>query len=929
VIPIDPQRPFARRNPQQINPMRRLPRPPALAALALALLVPAPARLAAQTPSTGDHASGRPHAVAVERTTPIVLDGVLGEPAWLAASPATGFRQWEPREGEPASQPTEVRFAWDADALYVGARMHDSLGARGVRTRLSRRDGIADGDNLQLVFDTYHDHAGRTVFTVNPSGVKGDAGQASPSADPSWDPVWQYAARVDSAGWTAEMRIPWSQLRFGRDTAQLWGMQLWRYVERLDETSMWAFWGRQESGGPPYFGHLEGIRVRRRPRGWELMPYALARASQVRPTQPGSPFQQPRELGARIGADARMLLGSSFTLSATVRPDFGQVEQDPAVVNLSAFESYFTEKRPFFVEASGLLFFGGFSCYLCSGGSGMNIYYSRRIGRAPQGSVPDGYEFSDAPRNARLLGAARLTGRTRAGWQVGVLEAVTAREAARVMDVETGERATVPVEPLTNYWLGRVRRTSHAGRVTWGAMATSVVRDFAGASDPLRAQLARHAEALGVDWTLVAPGDGYSLMGNVVLANVAGDSLAIARLQRSSARYFQRPDRAGGGNGVFSDEYDTSAGELRGFGGYLRASKDGGAWRWEAMVNVRSPGFEVNDLAFLTRADYAWMAANLQRRWTAPGRWYRSGVVIGGAQQQFNFGGDRTDLQFHGYGEAQLKNYWTASLYGHLRPAAIDDRMTRGGAAVRRSRGWEVEPELSTDTRRPVVFTFSPSLSRYSDRSSIWRLSGSVRVKPATSAELSIGPSFTSFSDMGQYVTQFEDPSAVVFYGRRAVFAELRQRTLSLNTRLNWTFTPELTLELFARPFVSAGRYAGFQEYVRPRSGERALLDSTQIHVAARSASGAPTRYRLDPDRSAGTADLEFDNPDFRIRSLRGNAVLRWEYRPGSTLFLVWQQERSGEDAAGTFDARRDLAEVFRQHPDNVFVVKASYWIGR
>ncbi|HYH83253.1 MAG TPA: DUF5916 domain-containing protein [Longimicrobium sp.] len=505
--------------------MRRISRSPALAALALALLVPASAHLAAQAPSTGDHES-RPRAVAVERATPIVLDAVLGEPAWHAGTPATGFRQQEPREGEPASQPTEVRFAWDGDALYVGARMHDSLGARGVRTRLSRRDGIADGDQLQLVFDTYHDHAGRTVFTVTPSGVKGDAGQASPGADPSWDPVWAYAARVDSAGWTAEMRIPWSQLRFGRDTAQLWGMQISRYVERLNETSLWAFWGRRESGGPPYFGHLEGIRVRRRPRGWELMPYALARASQVRPTQPGSPFHRPLELAARIGADARMLLGSSFTLSATVHPDFGQVEQDPAVVNLSAFESYFAEKRPFFVEGSGLLFFGGFSCYLCSNASGMNIYYSRRIGRAPQGSVPDRYEFSDVPRNARLLGATRLTGRTRSGWQVGVLEAVTAREAARVMDVETGERATIPVEPLTNHWLGRVRRTSHAGRVTWGAMATSVIRDFAGADDPLRAQLARHAEALGFDWTLVAPGNGYSLTGNVVVASVAGDSLS-------------------------------------------------------------------------------------------------------------------------------------------------------------------------------------------------------------------------------------------------------------------------------------------------------------------------------------------------------------------------------------------------------------------
>ncbi|MFL5540064.1 MAG: DUF5916 domain-containing protein, partial [Longimicrobiaceae bacterium] len=808
--------------------MRRTFRSAARLALPLGLVVSASARAAAQTPSPpspGEH-EHRPRAVAVERTTPIVLDGVLGEPEWSAGVPAAGFRQQEPREGQAASQPTEVRFAYDADALYVGARMWDSLGARGVRARLARRDQVADGDRLQIVFDTYHDHAGRTVFTVTPSGVKGDAGQASPGADPSWDPVWSYAARIDSAGWTAEIRIPWSQLRFGRDTAQRWGMQVWRYVERLDETSMWSFWGLQESGGPPYFGHLEGIRVRRRPRGWELMPYALARASRVRPTQPGSPFEEPRDYGVRVGADARMLLGSSFTLSATVYPDFGQVEQDPAVVNLSASESYFAEKRPFFVEGSGLLFFGGFSCFLCGNTSGMNLYYSRRIGRAPQGSVPDGYEFSDVPRNARLLGAARLTGRTRAGWQVAALEAVTAREAARVMDLETGERATVPVEPLTHYWLGRVRRTTHGGRITWGAMATSVIRDLGGAGDPLRAQLARHAEALGLDWTLAAPGNGYSLMGNLVLANVSGDSLAIARLQRSSVRYFQRPDRRGGGNGLFSAAYDTSAEGLRGFGGYLRASKDRGAWRWEGMVNVRSPGFEVNDMAFLTRADYVWMAANLRRLWTVPGRWYRSASWTGGAQQQLNFDGDRTDLELHGYAEAQLRNGWTVSLYADLSPVAVDDRMTRGGAAVLRSRGWTVEPELSTDARRAVVVAVRPSLSRYSDRSSVWRLNGSVRVKPAAGAELRIGPAFTALNDMGQYVTQLADPSAAAFYGRRAVFAELRERTLSLNTRLSWTFSPGLTLELFAQPFVSAGRYPGFQEYVRPRSGARALFDT-------------------------------------------------------------------------------------------------------
>jgi len=898
---------------------RRIPGTATIILLAIAFVRP----VAAQT-----HTEDRPRAVAVERTTPIVLDGVLGEAAWSGAVPAADFRQFEPREGVPASQRTEVRFVFDGEALYVGARMYDSLGARGVRTRLVRRDQVTEGDYLELVFDTFHDHAGRTVFTLNPSGVKDDAGQAAPGADPSWDPVWEYAARVDSLGWTAEARIPWSQLRFGRDTLQTWGMQLWRTIERLNETDMWAPWGRQESGGPPRFGHLEGIRVRSRPRGIEVMPYLLTRASYVAPTQPGSPFQAPRRYDARAGADLRMLLGSSLTLSATVNPDFGQVEQDPAVVNLSAFESYFDEKRPFFVEGSGLLFFGGFECFSCSSSAGMNVFYSRRIGRAPQGAVPDGYAYAEVPRNTRLLAAAKLTGRTGGGWEMGMLEAATAREVARVQAAD-GARGEVPVEPFTNYWLGRVKRTTRGGRATWGVMATSVVRRFGAGDGALEGAIPAHAEALGADWSLTSPGQAYRLIGNVVLSDVRGDSLAIARLQRSSARWFQRPDREGGGNGLFSDAYDTGAEGLRGFGGYLRVSRDQGPWLWEAMANVRSPGFEVNDIAFLQRADYVWTAAAVEREWTKPGRWTRSVLWNFGAQQQHNFDGDRTDLELHSFGQARLRSGGTASLSLRWRPAELDDRLTRGGATVRHAWNALVRPTVTTDSRARVVLSVSPAYSPWGDGSRLLQLGGTLRLKPATNVELQVAPLFNDLVDRGQYVAQFKDPSAVAFFGRRAVFAEMRQRTLAVATQASWTFSPALTLELFAQPFVSSGRYRGFQEYVRPRSGERAYFDTLQLRVAARDAQGRPTRYVLDPDRDPSTADFEIDNPDFSLRSLRGSAVVRWEYRPGSTLFFVWQQEREGSGPDGDFDPGRDLADVFRRRPDNVFVIKASYWIAR
>jgi Domain of unknown function (DUF5916)/Carbohydrate family 9 binding domain-like len=888
--------------------------------LAAALLAAAPA--AAQQ-------TGHPQNlnVAAHRATDIILDGRLDEAVWATPAPATDFRQQEPREGEPG-QRTEVRFAYDDRALYVGARMFDSLGAAGVSRQLTRRDQEVESDWIQLVFDTYHDHAGRTILQVNPSGVKYDAGQASPSADPSWDPVWEVETRVDSAGWTAEMRIPWSQLRFSSATDQVWGVQVWRYVQRLNEISMWSFWGREETGGPPRFGHLTGITIGRRPRGLEIMPYALARASYVTPSQPGSPFQSDSDYDTRVGADIRALLGGNLTLSATINPDFGQVEQDPAVVNLSAFESFFSEKRPFFVEGSGLLSFGGLNCMTCSNVSGMSLFYSRRIGRTPQGTLPEGYAYSDVPANARLLAAAKLTGRTNGGWQIGALEAVTAREVARVRNPDgTGDE--IAVEPFTNYVMGRVRRTTAGGNRTWGLMATSVVRAFEDGDDRLRSQLPAHAEALGLDWNLYWKNQTYRLMGNVALSNVMGDSLAIRRLQRSSARYFQRPDRVSGGNGIFSDEFDPTATALRGYGGYVRLSKDAGSWLWEAQTNYRSPGFEVNDMAFLTQADYVWMGGNVARVWRQPTDWYRSIYASAGAQQQVNFDGDRNDLQFHQYEEITFPNYWNLGLYAHYRPEVYADRTTRGGAVVRRPASWYMEPQFSTDSRKRLVFSLNPGFGRVADGGGFIEAGAGVRYKPSTNVQISFGPSYNYSLSETQYVTRFDDPLATDFFGQRYVFAELEQHVVSLDTRLNWTFSPTLTLELFAQPFVATGDYRDFKEYVRPRSAQTRAFTAEELTVVERYPDGRPRLYRLDTDGGAAADQgFRFGNNSFNVRSLRGNAVLRWEYRPGSTLFFVWQQNRSGSEPFGDFELGRDTGAIFDARPDNVFVIKATYWLG-
>ena len=896
------------------------------AALAALLALAAPA--AAQ--AGGAHAQGAtPHVQAVERTSPVTIDGRLDEEVWRTAPAATDFRQQDPHEGQPASQRTEIRIAYDADALYIGARMLDSLGAAGVHAQLARRDQTTGGDYVQFVLDTYHDHTGRTVFTINPSGVKSDAGQASSYADPSWDPVYTAAAHVDSTGWTAELRIPFSQLRFPRDSVQTWGMQVWRYVERLNEVSMWSFWGKNDNGGPSRFGHVEGLHAPKNHGRMELLPYVLSRASYVTPPQPGSPFQSPHEYSMRVGGDVKYQLSSTLTLDATINPDFGQVEVDPASVNLSAFETFYSEKRPFFVEGSGLFGFGDFWCINCSNVESMSLFYSRRIGRAPQGSVSRGdARFVQQPENSTILGAAKVTGRTRGGLQVGLLDAVTRSERARIEDT-LGGRWSQQVEPASNYFVGRLRKNFNGGNATVGAMATSVVRRFD--NDVLRDLLPAHAEAVGVDWEMWWKNRTYHLLGNFAVSDVAGDSAAILGLQRSSARYFQRPDRVSGGNGIFSDRLDPSATALRGYGGYLRMAKDAGAWEWETAVNYRSPGFEVNDLAFMNRADYVWTLANVMRVWNKPTKLYRNWIAILGGQSQWNFDGDHTSGQLAAFTGGQLANYWNMAFYIELYPETTDDRLTRGGPAAHQPTGRLLHWRMNTDTRKR--FSFSTRHNYITDALGGWYYgtNASLQAKPASNIQLSLGPSYSHELNRLQYVLRQPDATATNFMGQRAIFADLSQNVLSMDTRLNWTFTPTLSLQLFAQPFVFAGHYSRFKEFTQPRSTQTRVYGED---FGTRCFDAAANRYTLDPNGACGTGTqsaqaVSFGNPDLNFRSLRGNAVLRWEYRPGSTLFLVWQQQRAGAERFGDFEFSRDANAIFRQRPDNIFVIKASYWIGR
>src|SRR5688500_14295221 len=535
----------------------RFSRYPSALVVVLASLIPAGITAQATTPATpvaaGPHAQPAPSVGAVRLTSAVTVDGKLDEEVWRTAPAATEFRQSQPDEGKPATQRTEVRFAYDDAAIYVGARMFDSLGAKGVRTRLLRRDAMTetDSDILQLVFDSYHDHVSPYFFLVNPSGSKRDG-----TGDPTWDPVWETGTQIDSLGWTAELRIPLNQLNFSRASDQTWGVQILRFVHRLNERTHFAWWPNNESGGPQRYGHLEGIRITERPRGFELLPYTVARARYVRPADPSNPFTKSNDRDYRVGGDLKYRLTSNLTLNAAFNPDFGQVEVDPAVVNLSAFETFFPERRPFFIENANAFSFGSFSCFFCSNVSSLSMFYTRRIGRAPQ-LFPSG-TYVDRPENATILAAGKITGRTANNYRIGILNAVTRRMSADVItvDSETGERTrhVAEVEPLTNYFVARPSKDFKGGQFRFGGIATSVDRFT---DDELaESRLARSARELAVDWFAATKDRQYTFFGQHALSDVRGTSTAIDRLQRSSARFFQRPDRDGSGNGLFSDELD-------------------------------------------------------------------------------------------------------------------------------------------------------------------------------------------------------------------------------------------------------------------------------------------------------------------------------------------------------------------------------------
>ncbi len=853
---------------------------------------------------------------AVRRSGPIVVDGVLDEPAWQKAVVARNFTQSYPKPGQPPTDPTEVRVLYDDDALYVGVRMYDAH-PDSIAAQLAPRDATSIySDWLHVIIDSYHDRRTAFRFSVNPRGVQKDVLEDDDAPeDVNWDAVWQVATRVDSLGWVAEYRIPLSQLRFGpegADSDRVWGIQVMRDIARRNERDSWSPWTPQSPGFVSAFGDLADLRDLPSPRRLELLPYLSSKLTRAAGSG-ADPFYRHDDAKPSAGADLRYGLPGGLTLTAALNPDFGQVEVDPAVVNLTAYETFFPEKRPFFLEGSNIFGFGQVRTQNDYGQQ--YFFYSRRIGRAPQLS-PQGADilYADVPTQTTIAGAAKITGQA-GPWSVGMLDAVTTQEDARVA-LQSGTQSRVPVEPLTDYFAGRVKRSFRRGASFIGGMLTTTARSMS--DSVFRPALRRNATFGGIDFEHGVRNQSWILSGYFAGSRVAGTPAAIALTQRSSTHDLQRPDAS-------YLTYDTTRTALSGYSDEIALEKNGAVFGSVAYKEV-NPGFELNDVGFIGRGDYRALSNLVGYQDFTAGKHLRTYDGFLFTNDAWNFGGQAIQRTLAAAGDATFTNFWVAS-GGITRTLSVyDDRLLRGGPFAAALPGWYFRGKLSSDSRRPLIVTLNASLQRDASGGEDRNVGLGFDMRPTTALHITLTPTLDVLRNTAQYVGAFPDSSARATFGQRYVFADLRQTTLSMDARIDWTLSTRLSLRSYVQPFVAAGAYTTFKEFLSPGTRRFAIYRTDRGSITQDPATLA---YTVDPDAAGPAPSFSFPDPDFDVRSLRGNAVLRWEYRPGSAIYVVWQQLRRGALSEGDFQAGRDVRGIFRNPPTNVLLLKATYWLGR
>jgi hypothetical protein len=842
-------------------------------------------------------------------TGPPRIDGNLDDDAWQQGQWQDGFVQFEPYNNSKPSQETKFKLLFDDNHIYVAIRAYDSSPDSLVQ-RVSRRDN-PDGDFVGIGFDSYFDKRTAFIFLVNAAGSKADfiMSNDGQSEDNTWDPVWHVQTSIDEEGWVAEMQIPFNQLRFSNAEELTWGLQVVRGIFRKQEQTFWQQIPRDAPGFVHQFGLLTGINTVKPKRLAEISPYTMAQAETFQ-KQPGNPFMDGNSSRFSGGIDGKIGLTNDLTVNFTINPDFGQVEADPSEVNLTAFESYFQEKRPFFVEGRNI-----FNFNLMSGDgdhSSENLFYSRRIGRTPQYYPSlNGNEYIDFPGNTTILGALKLSGKTKSGWSVGIMESVTGREQAEI-DF-SGDRSFRTVEPLTNYFVGRLQKDYDAGNTIIGGMFTATNRNL---DDPALNFLHRSAYTAGFDFRHSWKEKTYSFAVKTYFSHVAGEEEALIRTQTASSRYFQRPDAE-------HLAVDSTRRSLSGHGGTIEFMKSGnGRWNYATFLNWKSPGLELNDIGFVRNTDEIFHVIWVGYRIWEPFSIFRRVNINFNAWNAIDFGGTYLYKGGNVNFNTQFKNYWSFGSGTAYNGESVSKGFLRGGPSMRIPNGISNWFNISSDNRKKLSFSAGAnnfwSLQQHARSQSYWV---SAAYQPLDAFSLSLRPMVALNQPELQYVTSSSFNSE-----NRYIQASLDQKTYSLTLRLNYSITPDFSIQYYGAPFFSTGKYTKFKYITNPHADvytdRFAMYGDDQI-----SFNSDEKRYYIDENRD-GASDYNFAKPDFNAMFLNSNLVARWEYRPGSVVFLVWSQGRSQYDTNGDFTMSRDFSDIFEIHPHNVFLVKFSYRFG-
>ena len=832
-----------------------------------------------------------------------VIDGKISEIAWDIVNWSSDFTQKDPDEGKPPTYQTKFKVMYDEKHLYVAIRALDNEPEL-IEQRLSRRDGFA-GDRVNVIIDSYHDKRTAFVFTTTAAGVKGEeiASENGENIDDSWNPIWYTNAHLDEKGWTAEMKIPFTQLRFGNAEEQIWGFNVVRNIFRKNERSLWQRIPNDKAGFISESGELHGLINLKLQKQLEIQPYTVLQYDSY-PKEGNNPYRDGIDFKVNAGLDAKIGITNDLTLDLTVNPDFGQVEADPGAIALDGFQIFFREQRPFFVENSNIF------DYEFANGSD-NLFYSRRIGRNPHRSanLTTG-EFADEPQNSKILGAAKFSGKTRDGWSIGVLESVTGNEFAEIKQVNGSTREEI-VEPLTNYFVTRVQKDFNERNSFIGGIFTATNRHLNGNFNELH----KAAYSGGIDFQHNWHNRDYYVDGNIIFSHVLGSAEAITATQKTLRHNFQRTDASH----VFVDPNKTS---LTGTGGRLEMGKNGGGnWRYDGGVIWRSPELELNDVGFLRRTDEIIQFGNLNYLWQIPTETYRN-INMGFEQGSFyDFEGNLNRLRYEVRGNFNWINNWYTNIGYGLNTNFFDNFYLRGGPRFKRPNTAFMYLFFGSDTSKLFSFTLGYS-NRHTSENIVRRDRFVVRTnyQPTDAFSMSLNIEYENLYDRTQYVTTSSFNTSA-----RYILGRIQNKTLTTTLRLNYSFTPDFSLQFYGQPFISKGTFTDLNYVLNPVA--ESIKDRISVYHSDQ-ISLQDGGYSIDENRN-GTADYSFSNPDFSFVQLQTNLVARWEYIPGSELFFVWARGSLGNAEIDNDLINSVSDQVFRTPANDTFLVKFTYRFAR